>query len=65
MQPFVKWCEENIVLDDGQLIRFEPFQRKIFNHVFSFGEDGKLPYSVIIYSCPKKSGKTEEVREGC
>jgi phage terminase large subunit-like protein len=22
------------------------------------GEDGRLPYSEVVYSCPKKSGKT-------
>ena len=26
--------------------------------MFTFNGDGKLPYSIIVYSCPKKSGKT-------
>jgi phage terminase large subunit-like protein len=25
---------------------------------FAFDDDGRLPYDTIIYSCPKKSGKT-------
>ena len=54
-----KWAEQNIILDDGKLIRFEPHQKKILDHCFTFNKDGKLPYSVIVYSCPKKSGKTE------
>jgi phage terminase large subunit-like protein len=59
MKPLVEWAESNIILDDGKLIRFESHQRRILNHCFKFDENGKLPYSVIIYSCPKKSGKTE------
>ena len=53
-----EWSERNIILDDNKLIRFEPHQRRILDHCFSF-RDGRLPYSVIVYSCPKKSGKTE------
>jgi phage terminase large subunit-like protein len=59
VKPLVEWAQENIILDDGKLIRFEPHQRRILNHCFKFNKKGKLPYSVIIYSCPKKSGKTE------
>jgi phage terminase large subunit-like protein len=59
VKPLVQWAEENIILDDGKLIRFEDHQRRILNHCFTFDENGKLPYSVIIYSCIKKSGKTE------
>ena len=57
--PMVEWCENNIILDDGKLIKFEPHQREILNHVFTFDENGKLLYSTIVYSCIKKSGKTE------
>lgn len=55
--PLVDWAEKNIVLDDG-LIHFEKHQRKILNHAFKMDSDGCLPYSTVIYSCPKKSGKT-------
>lgn len=54
----VRWAEENIILPTGDYISFEPHQKAILNHVFTFDEDGKLPYSIIVYSCPKKSGKT-------
>ncbi len=36
-----------------------PHHKKIFSHVFTIDkETGKFPYRTIIYSCPKKSGKT-------
>jgi len=56
--PFVDWAEKSVVLDDGKPIVFQPHQRKILSHAFSLGPDGKLPYSTVIYSCVKKSGKT-------
>jgi phage terminase large subunit-like protein len=34
-------------------------QRRILRHVFKRGKDGRFPYNTIIYSAPKKSGKTE------
>jgi phage terminase large subunit-like protein len=58
MIPITKWAEHFIVLPSGDLIWFEPHQRRILDHCFAFDQDGKLPYSVIVYSCPKKSGKT-------
>lgn len=35
-----------------------PFQEEILNLAFAFDENGRLPYDTVIYSCPKKSGKT-------
>lgn len=35
-----------------------PHQREILRLAFAFDEEGRLPYDTIIYSCPKKSGKT-------
>ena len=58
MISFVKWCEHFITLPTGKPIRFEPHQKRILDHVFTFGADGMLPYQVIVYACPKKSGKT-------
>jgi phage terminase large subunit-like protein len=55
---FISWCEAFVILPDGNPIRFQPHQRDIFEHVFGFDENGNLPYSLIVYSCPKKSGKT-------
>ncbi len=54
----VEWSERSIILPTGEPIRFGEHQRQILKHVFTFDEDGKLPYSIIVYSCPKKSGKT-------
>lgn len=34
------------------------FQRRILTHCLTPNEDGILPYSTIVYSCPKKSGKS-------
>ena len=42
----------------GQPFRLRPFQRDILARAFAFDSDGRLPYDTIIYSCPKKSGKT-------
>ena len=54
----VEWSERFVFLPAGEFIRFEDHQKKIFRHAFAFDENGKLPYSVIVYSCVKKSGKT-------
>ena len=58
MIPLTQWAEHFIILPSGEHIVFEDHQRLILDHCFSFDADGKLPYSVIVYSCPKKSGKT-------
>jgi phage terminase large subunit-like protein len=58
MISLTKWAEHFIILPDGNPIKFEPYQKQILDHCFSFDGNGKLPYQVIIYSCPKKSGKT-------
>ena len=54
----VEWSERFIILPTGASICFEEHQKKILQHVFTFDESGKLPYSIIVYSCIKKSGKT-------
>ena len=33
-------------------------QREILRLAFAFDDDGRLPYDTVIFSCPKKSGKT-------
>jgi phage terminase large subunit-like protein len=55
---FIPWCEAFLILPEGEPLRFEPHQKDIFEHIFKFDDAGRLPYSLIIYSCPKKSGKT-------
>ena len=58
MIPLTQWAEHFIILPSGEPIRFEEHQKAILDHVFTFDEGDKLPYQVIVYSCPKKSGKT-------
>jgi phage terminase large subunit-like protein len=42
----------------GQPFRLLEHQRIILRAAFAFGADGRVRYDTIIYSCPKKSGKT-------
>ncbi len=42
----------------GQHFRLLDHQREILRLAFTFDEGGRLPYDMILYSCPKKSGKT-------
>ena len=42
----------------GKRIKLFPHQKRILNEMFRI-EDGKLAYSTMVYSAPKKSGKTE------
>ena len=58
MISLVEWAEHFIVLPTGQKIKFEDHQKAILDCAFKFNADGKLPYSIIVYSCVKKSGKT-------
>lgn len=53
MISITKW------IDNFGTIKLERHQRLILDHVFAFDKDGRLPYETIIYSAPKKSGKTE------
>jgi len=39
-------------------IRLREHQIRILKHIFTKNEDGRFPYDTIVYSCPKKSGKT-------
>ena len=52
------WAEHFIILSSGKHIRFEPHQRRIVDHCFAFETGEKSRYSIIVYSAPKKSGKT-------
>jgi len=42
-----------------QPIKLEEHQKRILRHVFRRDKEGRFPYDTVIYSCPKKSGKTE------
>ena len=50
---------EYILPDTGKPIVLLEHQKRILRDVFTRGADGRFPYTNIIYSCPKKSGKTE------
>ncbi|MGE5443328.1 MAG: terminase TerL endonuclease subunit [Ignavibacteriales bacterium] len=54
----VSFAEELIILEDGSPIRFEDHQKRILSAAFTPDEVGRLPYKTVIYSAPKKSGKT-------
>jgi phage terminase large subunit-like protein len=54
----VSFAEELIILDDGSIIKFENHQKRILSAAFTPDKEGRLPYKTVIYSAPKKSGKT-------
>ena len=57
--PIVDTIEREFWLrSTGELMQLAPHQRRILNEFFRT-ENGKLKYSTMIYSAPKKSGKTE------
>ena len=50
---------EYFLASTGVPIELLEHQRRILRDVFTRDEDGRFPYQTVIYSCPKKSGKTE------
>lgn len=60
------WNAEKVSLFRGQydfsnsyLIRLAPHQRRILTHILTIDPlTARFPYMTIVYSCPKKSGKT-------
>ena len=61
--PITRWVRDNWILDDGPM-KIHDHQARVLNQVFTkqqsgAGKKGYLPYRTAIYSCPKKSGKTE------
>lgn len=70
-QNYVDWIDgENFIIrgsydpitDESEPIgklQLFPHQRDILGHCLTMNEEeGRLPYTTVIYSCPKKSGKT-------
>lgn len=60
---FIEWAtsKAGLYLPDKRvptLATWQPYQVDILNHLFPAG-DARLPYSEIMWSEPKKSGKTE------
>lgn len=73
MKSFVDWIDEENFWISGNYdpvtdvespvgpLKLFPHQRRILEHCLTpYKEDGvwKLPYTTVIFSCPKKSGKT-------
>ena len=51
---------EEVLVDPetGKPFELLPAQLTFFRHAFKTGADGRLLYPELVYSCPKKSGKT-------
>lgn len=53
------WLEANFRIEDTeQPIRLLPHQKAVLNYAFTRRPDGRLPFTTVIYSTVKKSGKT-------
>jgi hypothetical protein len=58
--PVVRIIEREYYLKEtGETLKLEPHQRRIINAAFALDERGKQRYRTLVYSAPKKSGKTE------
>ncbi len=55
--PVVAYIEGCILLPEKKLVKLAEHQRNILNHVLT-PVDCRLPYTTILWSEPKKSGKT-------
>ncbi len=55
----IAFIEEALIdPDTGRPFNLLEAERVFLKHAFTFGADGRLLYPELIYSCPKKSGKT-------
>lgn len=54
----VRFIDSFAIQEDGQPLHLEEHQRAILGEAFRFDKDGRLFYRTVIYSAPKKSGKT-------
>lgn len=65
MQPtdapdIVEWAEsEYILAETGAPIQLEEHQKRILREITKRDKQGRLIYQTVVYSAPKKSGKTE------
>lgn len=59
-QDIVLWAEEQwLVRSTSSLIKLEPHQRYILRLAFTRDSAGRFPFQTVVWSEPKKSGKTE------
>ncbi len=55
----VKWAESNFYIKEtSQPIKFYPHQAAVLRYAFKRDEKGNFRFQTVIYSTPKKSGKT-------
>ena len=58
-QDIVAWAESNFYIEETEApITFEPYQAALLRHIFTRNDEGRFPYTTILWSQPKKSGKT-------
>ena len=71
-QPFLEWIDnpdngffvsatwnvEDEVMEGTGKLRLFPHQRRILEHVLTQNAKGEFPYQTVVWSEPKKSGKT-------
>lgn len=59
MIPVSQWIERFVIVPQTkQPMILEPHQKLILDEAFRFDDNDCLPYDTVVYSCPKKSGKT-------
>lgn len=58
MIDLCQFIDEFAIREDGQPLQLEDHQRGILQEAFRYDEDERFLYRTIIYSAPKKSGKT-------
>ena len=57
----IRWAESKhgfYIPETRKPIKLTDLQQQILRHCFTTKSDGKMPYQTIVYSCPKKSGKS-------
>lgn len=54
----VDWAHQHFYIDRNRTIRLEPHQQRILRHFTEQKPDGRFKWKTLIYSAPKKSGKT-------
>lgn len=69
--PAVEWIERNVWdwssvnmvngynFDNAKKIILDQYQKDILNHVLTPNANGRFPYSTVVWSQPKKHGKTQ------
>ena len=53
--PFI---EDMVILENGNLIELEEWQKQVIREAFKRDKNGRLVFNIILLSVPKKNGKT-------